>query len=91
MKYTKMTGTKALLVTGVGQVDTCEGCVEEELLSPKAFDLTTESPYKYGGKEWNTTTSTYDFEARQLSPSFLRFTSMDPLCEKYYSISPYAY
>ena len=51
----------------------------------------TESPYKYGGKEWNTTTSTYDFEARQLSPSFHRFTTMDPLCEKYYSISPYAY
>ena len=51
----------------------------------------TESPYKYGGKEWNTTTSTYDFEARYLSPSFHRFTTMDPLTEKYYSISPYAY
>ena len=51
----------------------------------------TESPYKYGGKEWSTTTSTYDFEARYLSPSFHRFTTMDPLAEKYYSISPYAY
>ena len=50
-----------------------------------------ESPYKYGGKEWNTTTSTYDFEARYLSPSFHRFTTMDPLAEKYYNISPYAY
>ena len=50
-----------------------------------------DSPYKYGGKEWNATTSTYDFEARHLSPSFHRFTTMDPLCEKYYSISPYAY
>ena len=49
------------------------------------------SPYKYGGKEWNTTTSTYDFEARQMSPSFHRFTTMDPLAEKYYGISPYAY
>ena len=29
-----------------------------------------ERPYKYGGKEWNETTSTYDFEARYLSPSF---------------------
>ena len=48
----------------------------------------TDSPYKYGGKEWNATTSTYDFEARYLSPSFHRFTTMDPLCEK---ISPYAY
>ncbi len=42
----------------------------------------TDSPYKYGGKEWNATTSTYDFEARYLSPSFHRFTTMDPLCEK---------
>ena len=50
-----------------------------------------ESPYRYGGKEWNATTSTYDFEARYLSPSFHRFTTMDPLCEKYYGISPYAY
>ena len=50
-----------------------------------------DSPYRYGGKERNATTSTYDFEARYLSPSFHRFTTMDPLCEKYYSISPYAY
>ena len=50
-----------------------------------------ESPYKYGGKEWTSTTSTYDFEARQLAPVFHRFTTMDPLAEKYYSISPYAY
>lgn len=51
----------------------------------------TESPYKYGDKEWNSTTSTYDFEARQLAPAFHRFTTMDPLVEKYYGISPYAY
>lgn len=49
------------------------------------------SPYRYGGKEWNTTTSTYDFEARQLSPAFHRFTTLDPLAEKYYGVSPYAY
>ena len=51
----------------------------------------TESPYKYGGKEWNETTSSYDFEARQMAPDFHRFTTMDPLAEKYYGISPYAY
>ena len=51
----------------------------------------SENPYKYGGKEWNTTTSTYDFEARQLSPAFHRFTTLDPLAEKYYGVSPYAY
>ena len=51
----------------------------------------TISPYKYGGKEWTAMTSTYDFEARQMAPAFHRFTTMDPLAEKYYSISPYAY
>lgn len=56
-------------------------------LPPGAKD----SPYLYGGKEWSETTSTYDFEARQFSPAFHRFTTMDPLAEKYYSISPYAY
>ncbi|WP_027449993.1 RHS repeat-associated core domain-containing protein [Xylanibacter brevis] len=33
----------------------------------------------------------YDFGARMYDPSLGRFTTMDPLCEKYYSISPYAY
>ena len=62
------------------------------LLPSNIFDTgMRESPYRYGGKEWSATTSTYDFEARQFSPSFHRFTTMDPLAEKYYSISPYAY
>jgi hypothetical protein len=33
----------------------------------------------------------YDFEARHLDANIPRFTTMDPLCEKYYSVSPYAY
>jgi len=33
----------------------------------------------------------YDFLARTYDPILARFTTMDPLCEKYYSISPYAY
>ena len=34
----------------------------------------------------------YDFGARWMDPTVgARFTTMDPLCEKYYSISPYAY
>ena len=33
----------------------------------------------------------YDFQARFYSPYMGRFYSMDPLCEKYYDISPYAY
>ena len=50
-----------------------------------------ESPNKYGGKEWSEITSTYDFEARQFSPHFHRFTTMDLMCEMYYNTSPYSY
>lgn len=33
----------------------------------------------------------YDFHARQYDPVLGRFTTPDPLSEKYYHISPYAY
>ena len=52
-----------------------------------------EQPYKYGGKEFIELHGydSYDFDARMYYPALCRFTTMDPLCEKYYSISPYAY
>ena len=52
---------------------------------------TTLNPYKYSGKEWDDQASLYDFSARMYNPTIARFTTMDPLCEKYYSVSPYAY
>ena len=52
---------------------------------------TSGNPYKWGGKEWDKTLYRYDFGARLYSPSDLRWRTMDPLCEKYYSLSPYAY
>ena len=33
----------------------------------------------------------YDYSARYYQPAIGRFTTVDPLAEKYYSISPYAY
>ena len=50
-------------------------------------------PYKYNGKEldrthgldWN------DYGARNYDATLCQFTTIDPLCEKYYHISPYAY
>ena len=49
------------------------------------------SPYKYSGKEYDSSLQSYDFGARDFVPSVPRWTTMDPLAEKYYSISPYAY
>ena len=50
-------------------------------------------PYKFGGKEMDRTFGLdfYDFEARAYDPVLMRFNRPDPLAEKYYSISPYAY
>ena len=50
-------------------------------------------PYKYNGKELDRMhgLDTYDYGARQYNPILGRWDRMDPLCEKYYSVSPYAY
>ena len=46
---------------------------------------------RYTGKELCTETGLYDFSARFLNTRFGRFTTLDPLAEKYPNISPYAY
>ena len=48
---------------------------------------------KYNGQEFDCMhgLDMYDFGARQQDPTVGQFTSMDPMCEKYYNVSPYAY
>ena len=50
-------------------------------------------PYKYNGKELDRTHGLdwYDYDARQHDPFVPGFTSLDPHCESYFNISPYAY
>jgi RHS repeat-associated protein len=50
-------------------------------------------PYKFTGKELITMhgLNWQDYGARWLDNVRMQFTSVDPLAEKYYSISPYAY
>jgi len=50
-------------------------------------------PYKYNGKEWIEMhgLDEYDSQARMYYPAIMRTTTLDPLAEKYYSISPYAW
>ena len=52
-----------------------------------------DQPYKFGGKEFDEENGLdlYDFHARQMEPMLGRFTTMDPLAEKYYAMSPYGY
>jgi RHS repeat-associated core domain len=49
--------------------------------------------YKYNGKELDRMHGLdwYDYGARHMSPDVGRFTTIDPMAEKYYSVSPYAY
>ena len=47
--------------------------------------------FRFTGKELGAETGLYDFSARFLHPRFGRFTTLDPLAEKYPGISPYAY
>jgi len=49
--------------------------------------------YKYNGKEFDRMHGLdwYDYGARWMDASIGRWHSIDPLCEKYYSTSPYVY
>ena len=50
-------------------------------------------PYKYNGKELDGSNGLdwYDYGARHYDPALGRWHTMDPMCEKYYSVSPYTY
>ena len=50
-------------------------------------------PYKYNGKEFEAMhgRNAYDYGARFYDPLLPAWDRMDPLCEKYYHVSPYAY
>ncbi|MDH6310480.1 RHS repeat-associated protein [Dysgonomonas sp. PFB1-18] len=53
----------------------------------------TAQPYKYNGKELDRKhgLNMYDYSARHYDPALGRFSTVDPLAEKYYSWSPYNY
>ena len=55
--------------------------------------MPSEQPWKYNGKEFVEMhgLDEYDSEARWYYPAICRTTTMDPLAEKYYSTSPYAW
>ncbi|WP_294745647.1 RHS repeat-associated core domain-containing protein [uncultured Prevotella sp.] len=53
----------------------------------------TSHPYKYNGKELDMMhgLNTYDYGARQYNSALPLWDRVDPLAEKYYHVSPYAY
>mgnify|MGYP003290619649 CR=1 FL=1 len=57
------------------------------------FASGTVQPYKYNGKELDTKAGLnwYDYGARHYDAALGRFLTVDPLAEKYYGASPFAY
>lgn len=62
----------------LGDINNNSGDVQNHMYNGKELD-------RLHGLDW------YDYSARQYDATIGQFTSMDPLCEKYYGISPYAY
>jgi RHS repeat-associated protein len=60
-------------------------------LFPNTSNGSSGNRYRYTGKESGDEIGLYDFSARFLHTRFGRFTTIDPLAEKYPGISPYAY
>ena len=60
-------------------------------LFPNTSNDSSGNRYRYTGKESGDEIGLYDFSARFLHTRFGRFTTIDPLAEKYPGISPYAY
>lgn len=59
-----------------------------ETVSGRDYD----NPYRFSGKEWDETLDSYDFGARYYMTGVVpSWNSPDPLSEKYYDVSPYAY
>ena len=56
-------------------------------------NATSNQPYRYNGKELDTERGLnwYDYGARFYDPAMARWTTQDPLAEKYYGMSPYVY
>ncbi|MBR4263317.1 MAG: hypothetical protein IKQ48_01935 [Paludibacteraceae bacterium] len=52
-----------------------------------------EQPYLYNGKEFIEAhgLNEYDSQARMYYAPIMRTTTIDPMCESYYHISPYAW
>ena len=88
----------ALLYASIRPFPSAKYCEQRMQYYPSGLPWNTNlspsyQPFKYGGKEFVEMhgLDEYDSEARWYYPAIMRTTSMDPLCEKYYSTSPYTW
>ena len=66
---------------------------EMRMENPALLTGGTSHPFRFTGKEFDKMhgLNTYDYGARHYNPVTARWDRVDPLCEKYYSMSPYNY
>ena len=85
-------GNNRVVAYDNGVVDEVNHYYPFGLLFGESEDPETQK-FKYNNKEFDRYhgLDMYDYGARFYDPSICRFTTMDPMCEKYYHLSPYIY
>lgn len=86
-------GSVRVVISGDGQVLERNDYYPSGCLMSTTGSGSTAQPYKYTGKELDPMHGlyTYDYGARQYDAAIMMWDRMDPLCEKYYNVSPYVY
>ena len=86
----------ALSISGISIQDSGRNYVSESVVSVLGVASASQvaaQPYRFNAKEDQSFTGVplLDYGARFYNPTIARWTTMDPLAEKYYSVSPYAF
>jgi RHS repeat-associated protein len=86
-------GNNRLIIREDGLVEQVNDYTPFGALMKNQFTATSDQRYKYNGKELDRMfgLDLYDYGARFYDARIARWQTLDPLCEKYYSISPYVY
>lgn len=85
-------GSTRVVVDGL-QVDATFDYYPYGMLWTDAGHPVSDNNYLFNGKEWQAqdAINLYDYGARFYQPRYGKWLSVDPLAEKYYPVSPYAY
>jgi RHS repeat-associated protein len=86
-------GNNRLVMSEDGVVEQVNDYTPFGVQMKNSFTATSSQRYKYNSKELDRMLGLdlYDYGARFYDARIARWQTIDPLCEKYYSISPYVY
>ena len=86
-------GNKRAVVSQTGVVEQQAQYYPSGVVMTNISEGLSQQPYLYSGKELDRMHALdwYDYGARHYDAALLRWQSIDPMCEKYYHISPYVF